>query len=55
MTITILRGTTMTRKKLIALDESKPVDLGFIVEKIVPVGRPFCIDIGCPHDQLPTY
>ncbi|MBI2669147.1 hypothetical protein HYX14_04875 [Candidatus Woesearchaeota archaeon] len=51
----------MTTKILVALDEydksrfQPHKDLGIIVEKIIPLGRPFCIDIGCPRDTLPTY
>jgi len=51
----------MTAKILVALDEydrsrfQPHKDLGIIVEKIIPVGRPFCIDIGCPQDTLSMY
>src|SRR3989344_9053455 len=41
--------------RLIAIHESKPTDLGEFVGKLTPLGRPFCIDIGCPSDTLPMY
>src|SRR3989338_761667 len=45
----------MSTRKLIAIHESKSTGLCEFVGKLTPLGRPFCIDIGCPSDIFPMY